>query len=100
MFLEPVVADLLDVRLRHHPAGPGGGGAIEGHKVRPRLLEPEAYAPRIDHLDLADALFEELCAGALVPLERELHIPRGHRIVVVSLYALVFTELRNEFGRG
>src|SRR6266446_6873917 len=64
MFLEPVVADLLDVRLRHHPAGPGGGGAIEGYKVRPRLLEPEAYAPRIDHLDLADALLEELYALA------------------------------------
>src|SRR5437870_876552 len=91
--LEAVVTHLLDVFLRHDPAAAGRGSTVERHEVRPRLLQDEPHASRVDDLDLADALLEELRPRALVAVERELHDVRGHRIAVVELDALAQHEL-------
>ena len=72
--LEPVVADALDVLLRHDPGGTGGRCRVERHEVRPRLLEPEPDALRVDDLDRGHPRFQRGGAAALVALERELHV--------------------------
>src|SRR4029453_2826947 len=83
--LVAVVADLLDIRLGHDPAGAGGGGAVERHEVRPRLFQMEAHARRVYDLDLAHALLERLRADAPVPLEGELHVGGGDGLPVGEL---------------
>src|SRR5262245_62753785 len=89
--LEAVVADLLDVLLRHHPAGAGGQRAVERHEVGERLVELEPHAMGIDDDDLADLVLEEL--GALVAMEAAPHVLGGERVSVVDLYAFAQLEL-------
>src|SRR5207247_8994211 len=45
---EALLADLLDVLLRHDPGRTGGRGGVEQQKVRPRLVQPEPYPKRIE----------------------------------------------------
>src|SRR4029453_10450101 len=70
LFCAPV-ADLLDVRLGHDPAGAGGGRAVERHEVRPRLFQVEARARRVPDLDLAHAPLGRLRAPPPVPPARD-----------------------------
>src|SRR5207248_2107282 len=42
-FLEAILADFLDVLLRHDPAR-ARGDRVERHEVRPRLLEADTHA--------------------------------------------------------
>ncbi len=91
--LEAVVADPVHVLLRHDPRGAGGRGAVEGHEVRPRLLEVNADAPGVDDLDFAHPVLEQLGRRALVAVERELHVLRRDGIAVVERDALAEDEL-------
>ena len=84
--LEPVLADLLDVFLRHDPAR-AGGGAVERQEIRPRLLQHEADAALIRRLDRRHPLLHQRRRGAAIALEGELHVLRGHRLAVVELRA-------------
>ena len=93
--LETLVPDLLDVLLRHDPAG-AGGADVEGHEVGPRPLEPEAHASGVRRLDRRHAVLERLGGGAAVALERELHVLGGHRVAVVEPGALPKHELVDE----
>ena len=97
--LEPVVADLLDVLLRHDPGGPGGP-EIEGHEVGPRPLEADADAPGVGSLHRRDALLERLGGRATVALEGELDVLGGDRLAVVELHSLAEDELVDETVRG
>ena len=94
--LEPILAHLLHVLARHDPRGAGGGGPVEGHEVRPRLLQVKPDAARIDDLHVPHAILEQLGGGALVALERELDVVRGHRVAVVELRVLAQDELVDE----
>ena len=84
--LEAVVADLLDIFLRHDPAG-AGGAAVERQKIGPRVLQREAHMPRIGGFDRGDPLLEHVVRGAAIALERELHVLGGDRIAVVEVNA-------------
>ena len=68
--LEAVVPHALDVFLGHDPAGSRHHGAVEGHEVRPGLVQDEAYARGADDDHLADLVAEKL--GALGAMEAEL----------------------------
>ena len=91
-FLEALVADFLDVLLRHDPARAGRGGAIERHEVGPRLAEHELDPARIDHLDVLDLVVEQLGRAALVALEGELDVLGGDGLAVVELGVLTQHE--------
>ncbi len=93
--LEALVADLLHVLLGHDPAGPGGPG-VEGHEIRPRLLEPEADVTGIGRLHRHDPLLERLARGAAVALEGELHVLGGDGVAVVKAHPLAQDELVGE----
>ncbi len=97
--LETVVADLLDVLLRHDP-GRAGGPEIEGHEVGPRPLEADADAPRIRSLHRRDALLERLAGRTPVALERELDVLGDDRLAVVELHPLAEHEVVDETVRG
>ena len=84
VLLETIVADLLDVFLRHDPAG-AAGVRIEGQKVRPRFLQPEADMPLVGDLHRRDPFFQQGVGGAAVALERELHVLGRYRVAVVEL---------------
>ena len=84
VLLETVVADLLDIFLRHDPARTAGA-RIKGQKVRPRFLQLEADMPFVRDLHRRDPLFQQSVGGALVALERELDVLGGHRIAVMEL---------------
>ena len=90
--LEAVVADLLDVLLRHDPAGAGRGGAIEGHEVGPRLMEHELHPAGIEDLYVLHLLLQEFRGAALVAVERELDVLGGHGLAVVELDVLTQHE--------
>src|SRR5262245_40065692 len=94
-FLEAFLADRLDILLRHDPARAGGVG-IEGHEVRPRLLETEADAAGFGNFDGGDPVLDHLGRRAPVTLERELHVLGGHRIAVVEAGAAPERELVDE----
>ena len=83
-FLEALVADLLDVLLRHDPTGSGGGRGVERQEIRPRLLQPETHPVRVDDLDRRHLLLQKLGGGAAVALEAELHVFGGQGIAVVK----------------
>ena len=91
VLLEAVVAHLLDVLLGHDPAGPGHHGAVEGHEVRPRLVQDEAHPGRSHHDDLAHFLVQDL--RALGAVEAELHVLGGEGVAVVELQPLAQLEL-------
>ena len=95
-FLESLHADLLHVLLRHDPGRAGRGGGVEGHEIGPGLLEDEAHAQGVDHLDAGDLGLEQPGGGPAVALERELHVLRRHRLAVVELHALAEHELIGE----
>ena len=82
--LEALVADLLDVLLRHDPPDRGRSGAVERDEVRPRLLQVELHAPRVEHPDLLHVLLQQRRVRAVVALEGELHVLRGHALPVVE----------------
>src|SRR5213594_535150 len=71
--LEAVLADALDVLLRHDPAGARRRRPVERHEVGPRLLQDEPDPARVDDLHLLDLVLEELRCPAAVTLEGELH---------------------------
>ena len=98
--LEALVADLLEVLLRHDPSGARRGRGVEREEVGPRLLELEAHPVRIDDLDRGHLVLQELRGGAAVALEAELHVLRGERIAVVEHDALAQDELVAESVLG
>src|SRR5437870_13841629 len=87
-----VVADLLDIFLRHDPAG-ACRARIEGQEVRPRLLEPEADPSRVGSLDAGDPVSEHLVRVAAVSLERKLDVLDADKVAVVELDAFAEDEL-------
>ena len=94
--LEALLADLLEVLLRDDPGRSRCRGAVEGHEVRPRLLQHDAHASRVRGLDLLDAILEQLGRRALVALERELHVVGGDRLAVVEVGVLPQHEVVHE----
>ena len=88
LFLELVAADFLRIVLRHNPARSGGRGGVEGQKIRPGLMQPEADVVRIDDLDGLDLLFQFRSPGPFVALKAELHVLSGKGIAVVELHPL------------
>ena len=94
-FLEPFVADLLDVGLGHDPACPCRA-PVKCQKVRPRLLEPEADTARLGCFDRGHPVLHQIARGAAVTLERELYILRCYRLAVVELGAFAQHELVGE----
>jgi len=94
-FLEPFVADLLDVFLRHDPAG-AGGADVESQEVGPRPLEAKAHASGVRRLDRRHTVLQRLGGGAAVTLERELHILGGDRVAAVKPGGLSDHELVDE----
>src|SRR5439155_904229 len=88
--------DFFDVLLRHDPGCARRRGAVEGHEIGPWLLEPDAHALRIDDVHAGHARLQRRRAAAAVPLERELHVLRGHGLAVVELDALAKDELIGE----
>jgi hypothetical protein len=88
-----LVADLADVRLRHHDPGRGGRRVVEGHEVGPGLFQVEADGERVDDLDLAHASLELVGPRALVAVVAELHVLGGDGIAVVELEAASQLEL-------
>ena len=61
--LEALVADLLHVLPWDDPAGSGGQAPVEGQEIGPGLLEPEAHAARVRHLDRGDPVLHRLDAA-------------------------------------
>ena len=94
-----LLADALEVLLRHHPARAGGERAVEGPEVGPRLLEDELHPVRRGRLDLLDRVLQHLGGAAPVALEGELHVLRGDRLAVVELRGPQH-ELRREHVLG
>src|SRR5262249_48351460 len=89
--LERLVADALDVLLRHDPGSTAGQRAIERHEVGKGLVQVKAHAVRTHDLDVAHLVLEDL--ADLRPLVTELHVVRGERIAVVEPEALAELEL-------
>ena len=90
ILLEAVVADLLEVLLRHDPAGAGDDTGVVVHEVGPRLVEREADTVAADDADVLDLLVQQL---ALRALEAELHVVAGERIAIVKRQSLAQLEL-------
>ena len=90
---EAVLADPLEVLLGHDPRRAGRARAVEGHEVRPRVLQVEADAARVHHLHVANPVLQDRRGRAPVALEGELHVLRGDRIAVVEARALAEHEL-------
>src|SRR6202030_1495562 len=82
---EALLADLLDVLLRNHPARARHERAVESREVGPGLLEHEPHAVRGEYLDLLHRVLQRLGGAPAVALEGELHVLRGDRIAVVEL---------------
>ena len=55
LLLEAVRADLLEVFPGQDDPGGRGGRPVEGHEIRPGLLEDEAHRQRVDRVHLAHA---------------------------------------------
>ena len=91
--LEAVVADALDVRLRHDPARAGRGRPVERHEVGPWLLELKPDPARVDDLHLPDLVLEELRRTAAVALEGEPDVLGRDGIPVVKPGRLAQHEL-------
>ena len=91
LLLEAVVADLLDVLLRHDPARAAHEGAVERHEVGPRLVQVKAHAIGIDDDHLPHLVVQDL--RALGAVEAELHVLGGEGVAVVELQALAQLEL-------
>ena len=85
--LETVLADLLDIGLRHDPAGPGGA-AVEGQKVGPGLFELEADMVRVDRFHPGDPLLHHVVCGAAIAFEGKLDVLGGDRLAVMEFGAL------------
>ena len=94
--LEAVLAHLLDVLPGDDPRGARRRRAVEGHEVRPRLLETEPDAPGIRSLDRGDLLLEHLRRDAAVPLERELDVVGRDGLAVVERRPSAQHELVDE----
>ena len=90
---EAVLAHLLDILLRDDPRRAGSAGAVEGHEIRPGVLQVKAHAAGIDHLDLAHPLLEDGRGRAAIALEGEFHVLRRHRLAVVKARVLAQDEL-------
>jgi hypothetical protein len=94
--LEAVLADLLDVLLRHDPRRGGGLRPVVGHEVGPRLAEPEADVSGIGRLDGGDPLLEGLGVDAAIALEGELDVVGGDGLAGMELRAFAEDELVDE----
>ena len=77
-FLKPSSPTFSTYLRGHDPRRTRGRGAVEGHEVRPRLLEPEADTPGIRRLDRGHPLLQRLRRDAPVALERELDVIGRH----------------------
>src|SRR5207245_542804 len=88
-----LVADFLDVLDGNDPRRAGRGGCVEDEKVRPRFLEMETHAIRVDDLDLPHLVFEHLGRRSAVTIERELHVVGGQEVAVVEVNTLPQHEL-------
>ncbi len=88
---EPVLADLLDVFLRHDPTR-AGCAAVERQEVGPRLLEMKAHPQRIEDFDVRHARLHHVVRGAAVAHEREFDVLGGHRLAIVEREALAQHE--------
>ena len=98
LLLEPVVADPLDVLLRHHPARAAHQRSVERHEVGPRLVQEKAHAVGIDDHHLTHLLVQDL--GALGALKAELHVVGGERVTVVKLQPLAQLEFVDSLVRA
>ena len=94
---EAVVADLLDIVLRHDPAGGADQRSVIGHEIRPRLLQDELHRVRIDDLDLLHLFADQ---RRLRALEAEFHVLGGERVAVMELDALAQLEFVGELVRA
>ena len=81
--LERLVADLLDVFLRHDPAG-AARIRIEVQKVGPRLFQLEADMLRIGCLDRREIGLHQVVRCAAVAFIGELDVFGGDRLTVVE----------------
>src|SRR4029453_9354007 len=93
---EAVLADLLDVLLWNDPGGAGGRRRVEEQEVRPRPVEREPHAQRIDDVDRLHPVVQQLGGSALVALEGELHVVGREWIAVVELETRAELELVDE----
>ena len=84
LLLEGFLPNLLDVLFRYDPRRAGGGGGIERQEVRPRRLQHETHAMRIDDLDCLHPLVEQLGGGAPIAVKAELHVLGRERVTVVK----------------
>src|SRR5207249_9537608 len=91
LLLEAVVADFLDVLLRHDPARARREGTVERHEIGKWLVQVETHARRTDDFDLAHAILQHL--ADLRSQEAELHVVRGEGISIVELQTLAQLEV-------
>src|SRR5215831_12916806 len=83
MLLEPSITDRFDVFLWNDPPGTAGA-RIEGQKVWPRLVEPEADMSGIGCFDRRNLLLDQRLIGAAIALEGELDVLGGDRLAIVK----------------
>ena len=65
---------------------PLAGVPIECHEIGPRLVQVKPHGARIDDFDLLDMLVQLARRRALVAVEAELDVLRGHRVAVVEFH--------------
>ena len=94
--LEAVLAHPLHVALGNDPGGPGRGRRVEGHEVRPGLLEADAHVAGVHDFHRGHPRLEGGRGPAPVALEGELHVLRGDRVAVVEAHADAEHEVVDE----
>ena len=99
-FLKPSSPTCCTYFRRDDPSGSGGEAPVVGHEIGPGLLEPEAHAARVRHLDRGDPVLHRLRRRAPIALEGELHVVGGDGLAVVELRALAQHELVDEAVLG
>ena len=85
--LEAVLADPLDVFLRHDPAGAGGARIVESGNRATACSAGRSTCRGSGVSTAATLLLDEARGVAAIALERELHVLRRHRLAVVELDA-------------
>src|SRR5215831_18317014 len=98
---EPILAHLLHVLLGYYPRSTRGT-RVEGHEVRPRLLQSEVHALRVWGLDSRHAVLKRLARRAPIAFKRKFHVISRDRFAVVELNPLTQNELVDQsvVGKG
>ena len=84
MLFEAVLPNLLQVFLGHDYPCCGRGGAIEGHEVRPGLMQMEAHCAGVYRLNVFDLCLEFRSANPFVAREAKDHVLNSTGITVVK----------------